>query len=74
MNARILKKHISGNNHVSILRKKLNRNGMAEENIKDYLKKECLFLIQEIDNPDICSLTEDLLIAILREKELLLNS
>lgn len=72
---RIVRSHVSKDIIPgSILRKKLNRKGMEYLDIQDYLKKECLFIVQEIEGYDITAIVEDLLIAVLRkQKEPLLN-
>ena len=74
---RILKKHNAKNDKVSgsSLRDKLNKDKQISfDKISDYLEKECLFIVQEIEDFDINALVEDLLIGILRKrKEPLLN-
>ena len=74
---RIITQHNSKGDNVSnsILRTKLNRKGLSYNNISEYLENECLFVVWDIEDFDINSLVEDLLIAILRKKkEPLLNS
>ena len=72
---RIIRQHSSKRDSVagSMLRIKLNRKGLKYSQIQNYLTKECLFIIQEIEDFDINSLVENLLIAIFREKEELIN-
>lgn len=71
---RIIFGHSSkSNDKRSILRVKLNRKGMPYNRIADFLN-QCSFVYQEIENKDVCSLIEVLLIAYARNKgEPLLN-
>ena len=67
---RIVIQHNSRKNHVagSILRIKLNRSGITYDKIADFLQNKCLFVIEEIEDFDVCHLVEALLIAILRKQ------
>jgi len=74
---RIIRQHISTSDNVagSILRKKLHKKGLPYNEIRKYLKEECLFITQDIEDFDITALVEDLLIAILRKQgEPLINN
>jgi len=67
---RIFRQHNSERDNLStsVLRRKLHKKGLESHETSKYLKEECLFIIQIIENYDINSVVEDLLIATLREK------
>lgn len=72
------KNHTNRNSNLkaSTLKRKLSRDkGIYPMKVGDFLENECLIVLQQIDNFDMCHLVEALLIALLRKKgEPLLNN